>query len=442
MIAAILAGAVAASQPAMTLEQAVEFAQANSPAVIQARAQVAQAGATLARDREQGLPQVSGVAQSSMNRQSTNNAGSLAQFGLSPQPNFAQNTAELQGSQSVFNFTNNLTANQARHSYDQAEQNYRLVLEQTKLNVETSFYTYDQDLQLVALAQFDLNYEQTLLQIADANYRSGRVAGIDRLKAQVQVTSSQESLSSSQADADDARENLAQMIGASVTQQFVVPPAIPAPPQPSIDQQTLDTIALVKRPEVAMDEDALDNAKLAYGLVDAPNTPTVALTSGWGNLVTTTIPAFEQQEDKQLCGAVVCGPTHFYTISLTSQITLPLLDWGSLHAQHGGARSNIDSQQSTLDVERRQVVVDVDQAVRRLLVDEQNLTLASQNADVARRAAQISQVQYKVGMASQVDVTTAEQTYLQAAKQLLDAQVGYVLGLDKLKLATGTLVNS
>jgi outer membrane protein len=442
MIAAILAGAVAASQPAMTLEQAIAFAAANSPTVLQARAQAAQAGGTLAHERELGLPQVSGVAQSNMNRQSTNNAGSLAQFGLSPLPNFSQNTAELEGSQSVFNLTNNLTANQARHSYDQALENYRLVREQTTLNVETSFYTYVQDLQLVALAQFDLDYQQTLLQIANANYQSGRVAGIDRLKAQVQVTSSQESLASSQADAEDARENLAQLIGANVTQAFVVPPVIPQPPQPRIDQKALNTIAMVRRPEVAIDQDNLANAVLANGLLDAPNRPTVALQSGWGNLVTTTIPAIEQQEDMAICGAPVCGPTHFYNISLTSQITLPLLDWGSLHAQHGGAFANIDAQQSVLDVERRQVIVDVDQAVRRLIVDEQNLGLASQNADVARQAAQISQVQYKVGMASQLDVTTAEQTYLQAAKQLLDAQVGYVLGVDKLKLATGTLVNS
>jgi len=67
--------------------------------------------------------------------------------------------------------------------------------------------------------------------------------------------------------------------------------------------------------------------------------------------------------------------------------------------------------------------------------------LASQNADVAKQAAQIAQLQYKVGLGSQLDVTSAEQTYLQAAKQLLAAQIGYVLAADKLKLATGTLVD-
>ena len=108
-----------------------------------------------------------------------------------PQPNFSQNTAELQGSQSIYNLQNELTANAARHAYDQAQQNYRLVKEQTVLNVETSFYTFVQDVQLVALAKADLAYQQSLYAIADANYKSGLVAGIDRLKAQVQRTSSE-----------------------------------------------------------------------------------------------------------------------------------------------------------------------------------------------------------------------------------------------------------
>jgi outer membrane protein TolC len=48
-------------------------------------------------------------------------------------------------------------------------------------------------------------------------------------------------------------------------------------------------------------------------------------------------------------------------------------------------------------------------------------------------------VQYRTGVISQIDVTAAEQTYLQTAKELLDAQVGYVLSVEKLKLSIGAL---
>ncbi|HYK54701.1 MAG TPA: TolC family protein [Candidatus Eremiobacteraceae bacterium] len=433
------ASAQAAASAPMTLAQAIQFAESHNQQVLLAKAQWVQAGATLTADRAAQLPGVQGLAQSSLSR-NANYAGSFAQANLLAQPNFSQNTAELAGSQSIFNLQNELTADSARHAYDQTQQNYRLVKEQTVINVETSFYTYVQDIQLVGLAKADLAYQQQLYAIADANYKSGLVAGIDRLKAQVQRTSSEESLASATADAEDSRENLAQTIGADPSQPFVVPQAIPAPPMPSTDQRALDAVALMHRPDVAIAKDGLDIAVLGNALVDAPNRPTVALQGAWGNQVLPTKFTFNEIACKDQLYDPHCGATHFYTIGLTSQLLLPLIDWGTLHAQHNGAHANIDSQTASYETARRQAIIDVDQAARRIIVDDQNLALATQNASVAQQAAKIAQVQYKVGLGSQIDVTTAEQTYLQAAKQLLDAQVAYALAADKLKLATGTLV--
>src|ERR1700724_1859682 len=169
MVAAILIAGITTATPApMTLAQAIDFASAHNQQVLVARAQWIEAGATLARDRSSELPNVQAVASNTMDRQSAGNSGTLAQFGIRPQPNFSENTAQVQGSQSVFNMQNQLTANQARHSYDEAAQNYRLVKEQTVINVETAYYGYVQNVQLVALAQADFAYQQTLYDIASA----------------------------------------------------------------------------------------------------------------------------------------------------------------------------------------------------------------------------------------------------------------------------------
>jgi OMF family outer membrane factor len=425
----------------MTLAQAIEFASTHNQQVLTARAQWVEAGATLARDRSAQLPNVQALAQNTMNRQTVISTG---QFNQINQPYFSQNTAQVQAQQSVFNFQNELIANQARHSYDQAAQNLRLVREQTVITVETAFYGYVQNVQLVDLAKSDLTYQQTLYAIANANYKQGRVAGIDRLKAQVQQTSSQENLASAVADAEDSRENLAQAIGADVAQQFVLPASIPVPMVANVDLKALNAIALMHRPDVAMARDALSIAVLSNGLVDAPNRPTVALQGAVGNQAIPTNIASNLQPPGPPsfgCSSPYCLPTHFYTIGINSQLLLPLIDWGTLHSAHNGARATIDSQTSAFQSAERQAVIDVDQALRRFKVDDQNLALATQNADVAKQAAQIAQLQYKVGLGSQLDVTSAEQTYLQAAKQLLTAQIGFVLAADKLKLATGTLVD-
>jgi outer membrane protein len=121
---------------------------------------------------------------------------------------------------------------------------------------------------------------------------------------------------------------------------------------------------------------------------------------------------------------------------------LPLLDWGTVHSGHESAKRTIDTQTVVLQASKQQAFIDVDQAARRLLVDSENLRLATGNITVARQAALISAVQYKVGLATQTDVAAAQQQYLTAARDLLAAQVAYVLGIVRLKLATGTLTEA
>ncbi|MBC5805477.1 MAG: TolC family protein [Candidatus Eremiobacter antarcticus] len=434
--------------PSMTLKQAVDFALAHNPSIVQAQAQAIAAAALLTRNRSGQLPQVAANAQSLLQRQSANNAGTFAQFGLQPTANFSQNTSQLLGTANVINFTSTLEARQAKRSYDAAVQNVRLTRQQTTLAVESGYYALVQDADLVKLANEDLAYQRTLRDIADANFRAGKVAGIDRLKAQVQLTSSQQRLASAQADVDDARQNLAQLIGAQPAQGFLLPTTVELPVLPSLDRAGLETLALSQRPEVAIAQANVDNARYANALVDAPNRPVVQLSGGWGNQTSPTANAlaFDQctlaNQNLPLAVAPLnCSPgaSHFYNVSLSSTWSLPLLDWGTVHAAHLSARATIDSNQANLDAARRQAVVDVDEALRRVEVQRQNLALAGANADIAKQVAQTSQVQYKVGLIGQIEVTAAQQTYLQAARDYLIAQIGYVLSAEKLKLATGSL---
>jgi outer membrane protein TolC len=228
-------------------------------------------------------------------------------------------------------------------------------------------------------------------------------------------------------------------------QQFALPDAPPEPPLPNLDQKILDQVALTNRPEITIAQAQLTSALISNYMVDAPNRPNVALTGAWGNQVSPTNNAqFYNQCVHEGFPPSQCGPggSHFYEISIVSNWTLPLLDWGTVHAGHASAHRAIDSQIAQLSSAKQQALIDVDQAVRRLLVDRDNLGLATSNVAVARQAALISALQYRVGLATQTDVSAAQQSYLTAARDLLTAQVEYVLGIVKLKLATGTLTEA
>ena len=434
-----------ANQP-MNLGQAVDFGLAHNPAVIKASAAVSDAGATLARDRAANLPTLSGNLQNQM--QKSANSGQFAQIGVPVAPTFSQNTAALRANFNGLNLTNIDQARSDKQAFDQAKQQLVLAQEQSTQNVETSFYAVAQDEQLTGIAQENVNYNRTLMLIADVNYRAGKVAGLDRLKAQVAYTSALEQLASAQADQEDARENLAQLIAAPMAQQFAIPSTLPEPPLPDLDRSALDQLALANRPEVAIAEAQVNAALISNNLVDAPNRPNVQMLGEWGNQVSPTNNALILNNFNACVAAgnppAACEPggSHFYEISIISTWTLPLIDYGTLHAAHTSAHREIDSQIAQLASTKQQALIDVDQAVRRLLVDRDNLTLAASNVEVAKQAASISAAQYKVGIISQTDVTAAQQSYLTAAKDLLNAQVAYLLGIATLKKATGTLTGA
>ncbi|MBV8282217.1 MAG: TolC family protein, partial [Candidatus Eremiobacteraeota bacterium] len=372
--------------------------------------------------------------------------GSFAPIGVTPSTTFSQNTAALTGTFQGANLVNIYQARADKQAYDQANDQLYLTREQSISDTETSFYTLVQDHQLTDVARENVNYNRVLMQIAEANFKAGKVAGLDRLRAQVSYTQALEQLASATADEEDQRENLAQLINAPMSQQFVLPDAPPEPPLPNLDQKVLDAVALANRPEVGIAQALLASSVISYYQVDAPNRPFVSLNGGWGNQVSPTNNAqFYNQCTTEGFPPSACGPpspSHFYQISIVSQWTLPLLDWGTVHAGHASARRAIDADTQAFESAKQQALIDVDQAARRLLVDRENLRLATGNIAVARQAALISAVQYKVGLASQTDVNQAQQQYLTAARDLLAAQVAYVLGIVRLKLATGTLTEA
>ena len=428
------------AQP-MTLQQAVDFGLAHNPAVLKAAAQAADAAAVLARDRAATLPTLSGQLQNQMSK-NANTAGQFAQIGVSLSPTFSQNTAALRANFNGLNLVNLYQARADKQAFDQTNQQLFLTREQSTLDVETSFYKVAQLAELAHIARENVTYNKVLLEIAKVNFRAGKVAGLDQLKAQVAYTSALEQLASAVADQEDARENLAQLIGAAMTQQFALPSTLPTPALPDLDVAALNQLALSNRPEVAIAQAQLGSALISYGMVDAPNRPNVQVAAGWGNQVS---PTSNAQLFNQCTAAGVppalCqpGPSHFYQVSVISSWTLPLLDYGTVHTGHTSARRTIDAQAAQLASAKQQTLIDVDQAVRRLLVDRDNLKLAVSNVEVAKRAADVSAVQYRVGVVSQTDVAAAQQSYLTAAKDLLNAQVAYVLGMATLKKATGTL---
>jgi multidrug efflux system outer membrane protein len=437
----------------------VTYALSHAPSLFAQRATVASLDSTFQKTRATEYPSTDAQLQSQLSKQA-NQSGQFAQYGLTPQSNFSQNTAELTGSYNLYNGTAQLNAEQARKQLLNASFELSRQQEQLVATVSAAFFTLAEDEGIVDVDRNDLAYQQALLDSANAEYHVGRVAGVDVLRAQVAVAQSNSTLVQAQTDEANAKEALAVQIGAPAETVFDLPHILPEPAAPKAPARELDTIAKMNRPEIAEARASLDASKLANAAVDNDLRPTVAITGAFGSQVSPTSFVSEQQQidasnasaiasynqEKLLFpNATIAPPTllpavnrhvpGFWQIQILSNFAIPLYDYGQRAAAHHAAKAQIDSSLAGLYNAYDTVEADVNTSRRNLDAAAQRLAFAKQSADLARETARIAQLQYRNGLISFTDVTQTEQTALSAANTLIAARVTYINAFIKLRVA-------
>jgi outer membrane protein TolC len=81
--------------------------------------------------------------------------------------------------------------------------------------------------------------------------------------------------------------------------------------------------------------------------------------------------------------------------------------------------------------------VSVRQALRGAQTAAANLAYAREADQLGAESARIEQLRYRNGLSSITDVTSAEQTALQSAQDLVTARVNYLDALTALRVAVG-----
>ena len=438
---------------------AVTYALAHAPSLLAQRATVANFDSTFQRERATEYPVTQGSLQSQLSKQA-NESGQFAQFGVTPQSNFSQNTAQLSASYNLINGTAQLNAQQARKQLLSASYELTRQQEQLVATVSNAFFALAEDRGVVNVDRNDLAYQQSLLDSAKAEEHVGRVAGVDVLRARVAVEQSASTLIQAQTNEANAREALAVQIGAPAETEFVLPDVLPEPKAPAAPATDLNTIAKMNRPEIAEARASLDVSKLANAVIDNDLRPTVALSAAFGTQVSPTSFVSEQQQidasnaaalasytqEKALFpNAAIPPPTlippvdrhvpGFWQIQILSNFAIPLYDFGQRAAAHHAAKAQIDSSLAGLYNAYDSVQADVNAADRNLSAATQRLAFAKESAELARETARIAQLQYKNGLISFTDATQTEQTALSAENELVSARVTYITAFIKLRVA-------
>jgi outer membrane protein TolC len=251
-------------------------------------------------------------------------------------------------------------------------------------------------------AKAQLDTAKTIFEQAQDQKRAGVSAGIDVLRAQVQMQTQQQRVLAAQNQLEQQKLSLARIIGLPVSQQFRLTDVVPYAPLPPFNLEESLAQAYKQRPEYLAAESRVRAAELEVKAAKAEHLPTGQINGDFGVL-----------------GKTLSSAENTYTVS--AGIRIPIFQGG--RAQADVAQSESDLRQSRLQLddlrnrveqEVRSALLDVESTNQQVLVGKQSIGLAAEELKQA-------QDRFKAGVSGSLDVVqaqesvaTANETYIQA----------------------------
>jgi outer membrane protein TolC len=385
--AIVLAALTAAGQFAqLPLSQALESAVRISPDVAQARAHVEENVALLQAARAGASPSLQ------------------AGYTAAPQGGNANNTIE----QSLVSFGGALMLNDY-FAYAPAVREAQFTLAAAQYGLydaqrserEKTLSLYYAALKAMATSELrsqDFQGAQSDLRAAQLRYRAGDAPRLDVVRAQVALADARAALDAAHVDVMNAQDALAAETGAppQALDRLV---ATPFAPPAALDPQQAVARAFAQRSDLRSAREAVNGEQAAVAAMQRGVLPAVALSAGWTH-------GYDS-------GVLVSGPSANVTLNLPLSHAA-----GDRVAAERARLSQAEDKAAAL---QRQIAVSVAAVAR-----SYNETMrAVQSARTARVAAQAelraTEIGYRSGASSSLDVADARRTYVQAALDEVNA---------------------
>ncbi len=425
---------------AMTLQDAVSYALDHSPVVAAKVAALKQADHAVAVARGNAFPTVNGQLQNTMAKQSPTYSA-YAVIGAQQQSIFSQNTAQIGSNYNLqWGGLSFVALTAARANDAQARDDLTNTENQIATSTANAYYGVAAKVAIVNVDDADLRYQDELVKAAKVKEKAGVAAGVDVLRAEVAQAKSASNLVGARADAENSREALAQTIGAPLEQTFAFSDAIPAPPMPTHTISELERIALDARPDLLASRESLSAAESTRRGWLSEYAPSTQLSAAFGNQYAPTSfsGTIVNPNPPPATISIPRGTPGFWTISATTTLTFPFLDYNQRHSERVQYDAQVRSAELLLDQAKTQVEIDVRQSYRGAQTALSQLDYARRESDLGIESAKIAQVQYEHGLIALSDVISAQNQAIAAQADLINARVAYVTSIVKLRVSLGT----
>jgi outer membrane protein TolC len=364
------------------------------------------------------LPQVTGEAKESVQQINLRTEGLTFNIpGLSfpavvgP---FHFNDVRAYGSVPVFDYSARKNYSSAQQSHLAAQFSYQGTRDTVVQAVANAYLQVIADASRAQALRAQVETDQALYQRASDQKSAGTAAGIDVLRAEVQLKQQQQQLLAQDNQLAKDKLALGRVIGLPLGQEFNIADLEPYSPLATITLTEALSIARDQRPDYQSARAQVQAAELAVASARGERYPTLAVGGDYG--------------DAGLTPSDSHG-TFTFTVSLKFNI----FDGGRISADVLQARATLKQRQEELadlggqiDYQVRTALLDIQSAADQVTVARTNLDLANQTLEQARD-------RFTAGVSDNIEVVQAQGTVATANDNLIGAL--YAHNLAKVALA-------
>lgn len=327
---------------------------------------------------------------------------------------FSFSEAAASATQTLFSFTSIQRFRAARTAERAAQLNYQDTLDVITLIVGNAYLRVIEATSRIGAAEAQVRNAQALYNQALDQFQAGTSPKIDVTRSGVQLHTEQYNLSIERNNFAIAKLNLARAIGLPLGQAFEVADPIP---YADLNPQTVElalNAAYTSRTDFRSALESLKSAQRQLSAVRGERYPVLAVNGDYG---------VQGPNFGQLHGA----------FTFQAGVSVPIFTGGRIKGDLTEAEAALRQRKAEAENLRGQVDYDVRTAFLNLQAAKEQVTVASQNIDLANENLARSQERFAAGVTDSVEVVQAQQSLASANDQYIASL--YSHNLAKLQLA-------
>lgn len=407
----LLGNSVWAAPMELTLEESINLALRQNPAIEIAEAQLSGAQADVSKARGAFGPELK----------------------FSTSGTYLDKTSVSTGSRKSYDSRFSLslplyTGGALESSLGQAKANrnyFSKGLEKSKqelvLDVTTAYYNILQAQNMVKLSEESVETTQRHVNNTKAFFKAGTVPKSDVLRAEVELAQVKQDLIKAQNSYKLALASLNNLLGLKHGDELILKDTLTYTKQ-IIDLDASIAIALAERPEIKQAEAQVEAADFGIKAAKSGKKPSVAVSGnlGWSD---TEFPPSDED----------------WSIILSAQFNI--FDSNVTKSAVKKARFGKKQARAALEKAKYDITLEVRQIYLNITEAEDRIDVAAKAEEKAEEDVHIAQVRYAAGVGTNIEVLDAQVALTKAKTNYTAALFDYNVGLAKLRRATGAGIN-